>query len=60
MGLVNAMQLLSVVGAATDASIVCFAEAPAEFEDNHPELSAMMLDAYSAAWPETRFHREVV
>jgi hypothetical protein len=60
IGLVNANQLLSVVGAATDASIVCFAEASAEFEENHPELSAMMLAAYSAAWPETSFHREVV
>lgn len=60
IGLVNANQLLSVVGAATDASVVCFAEASAEFEENHPELSAMMLAAYSAAWPETSFHREVV
>lgn len=60
IGMVNASQLLSVVGAATDASVVCFAEASAEFEENHPELSAMMLAAYSAAWPETSFHREVV
>ena len=60
VGLIIASITMSVVDSAVNTVIVAFAEGPAEFEENHPELSAMMLAAYSAAWPETSFHREVV
>lgn len=42
----TANALLSVVGAASDTAIVCFAEASREFESNHPFLSAMMHETY--------------
>jgi len=31
--------------------LVCFAEAPAEFEENHPILSEQMRKAYNDAYP---------
>lgn len=50
-GFLFASVLLSVVGSAVNTVIVCFAEAPAEFETNHPQLSAEMRDAWTNAWP---------
>jgi hypothetical protein len=43
--------LMSVVGSAVNTVIVCFAESPAEFEQNHPHLSAEMRGAWRQAWP---------
>lgn len=43
--------LMSVVGSAVNTVIVCFAESPAEFEQNHPHLSAEMRAAWRQAWP---------
>ena len=60
VSLINASVLLSVVGAASDTAIVCFAEAPADLEENHPELSAMMHQTYAQAWPNVNFRHEVV
>jgi hypothetical protein len=43
VGFLFASIMISVVGsAAVNTVIVCFAEAPAEFEANHPELSHEM------------------
>ena len=50
-GFLFATVLLSVVGSAVNTVIVCFAEAPAEFQMNHPELSADMRSAWVEAWP---------
>jgi Plasma-membrane choline transporter len=44
--------LMSVIGAAVNAVIVCFADSAAEFESNHPELSAQMREAWVRAWPD--------
>ena len=43
--------MMSVVGSAVNTVIVCFAEAPAEFEANHPELSREMRMTWRQAWP---------
>lgn len=43
--------LLSVVSSAVNTVIVCFAEAPNEFQQNHPQLSIQMRDAWRQAWP---------
>lgn len=55
VGFVFSSILLSVVGSAINTVIVCFAESPAEFEANHPQLSATMRAAWMAAWPELSF-----
>merc|ERR1712127_472085 len=39
VGFVFSSVLMSVIGSAVNTVIVCFAEAPAEFEQNHPMLS---------------------
>jgi len=57
---VNSNQLLSVVGAAADTAVVCFAEASAEFEENHPQLSHFMHETYAEAWPNLNFRGEVI
>lgn len=43
--------LFSIVSSATNTVIVCYAEAPAEFQANHPELSNKMRDSWRQAWP---------
>lgn len=43
--------LMSVVASAVNTVIVCFAESPAEFDQNHPHLSAEMRAAWRQAWP---------
>ncbi len=57
MSLVNSQTLLTVVSTASDTTIVCFAEGPAEFEENHPSLSAQMTETFSATFPEVNFGR---
>jgi len=52
VGLVLASVMLGVVGSAVDTVIVCYAESPAEFEQNHRALSVEMRKAYREAWPE--------
>ena len=46
MGFSFASIMMSVVGSAVNTVIVCFAEAPAEFEQNHPVLSLEMRGAW--------------
>ena len=43
--------MLSVVASAVNATIVLFAEAPADFQTNHPVLSENMQAAYTEAYP---------
>ena len=43
--------LFSVVSSAVNTVIVCYAEAPAEFQQNHPRLSEEMRAAWRQAWP---------
>ena len=38
--------IMGVISSAVNATIVLFAEAPAEFETNYPELSQEMRSAY--------------
>lgn len=43
--------LFSVVSSAVNSVIVLYAEAPNEFQVNHPELSSKMRAAWRQAWP---------
>jgi len=52
VGLFVSSIILSVVNSACDTAIVLFAEAPAEFESNHPLLSNNMRAAYMAIYPD--------
>lgn len=51
IGFVFSSLVMSIVSSAVDTVIVCFAEGPAEFNANHPELSSDMLSAWRQAWP---------
>lgn len=51
VGYLFASIMMSVVGSAVNTVIVCFAEAPAEFEANHPALSHEMRMTWRQAWP---------
>jgi large-conductance mechanosensitive channel len=51
VGFVFSSILMSVVGSAVNTVIVCYAESPAEFQANHPQLSAEMRAAWILAWP---------
>lgn len=50
-GFILASILMSVVASAVNTVIVCFAEAPSEFQANHPQLSTEMRQAWKQAWP---------
>ena len=51
LGLVISAITLSVIDSSVNTVLVCFAEAPAEFEQNHPELSSEMRDAWRDVYP---------
>lgn len=52
IGLVLTSITMSVVGSSVNTVIVCFADAPAEFQQNHPELSNKMRETWRGAFPE--------
>lgn len=52
VGLVLTSILMSTIASAVNTVIVCFAEGPAEFEANHPELSAKMRETWLRFFPE--------
>ncbi len=51
MGFVLCSTLFSLISSAVNATIVLYAEAPAEFQANHPELSDQMRSAWRKAYP---------
>ena len=51
-GLVLSAILYSSIASAVNTVIVCFAEAPAEFEANHPELSRKMRETWLEFYPD--------
>lgn len=51
IGLVLTSIAMSAIASAVNAVIVLFAEAPAEFQQNHPELSQKMRDTWQATFP---------
>mmetsp|Transcript_25256 Transcript_25256/g.37419 ORF Transcript_25256/g.37419 Transcript_25256/m.37419 type:complete len:481 (-) Transcript_25256:216-1658(-) len=51
IGLVLCSVVMSVIASSVNAAIVLFADAPAEFEQNYPELSGEMREAYQVAHP---------
>jgi ABC-type polysaccharide transport system permease subunit len=52
IGTAMAYILMSVVASAVDTVVVAFAEAPLEFERNHPGLSQQMVSAWRQVYPE--------
>mmetsp|Transcript_11421 Transcript_11421/g.28140 ORF Transcript_11421/g.28140 Transcript_11421/m.28140 type:complete len:386 (-) Transcript_11421:294-1451(-) len=51
-GLVLSSIMMSTIASAVNTVIVCFAEGPAEFEANHPELSRKMRETWLEFYPE--------
>ncbi len=51
IGFVLCSTLFGLVSSAVNTVIVCFAEAPAEFQANHPQLSQQMVLAWRDAYP---------
>eukprot|EP00956_Cyclotella_meneghiniana_P028355 scaffold65591_cov47-Cyclotella_meneghiniana.AAC.1 len=51
IGIVVSAVMFSVVESSVNTVIVCFAEGPAEFEQNHPELSEDMRDGWRKVYP---------
>jgi hypothetical protein len=51
VGIVISSILLSVVDSSVNTVLVCFAEAPEEFTENHPDLSSNMRDAWRKVYP---------
>jgi uncharacterized membrane-anchored protein YitT (DUF2179 family) len=52
VGISMAIILMSVVLSAVDTIIVSFAEAPAEFQTNHPALHQNMVEKWRVAYPD--------
>jgi len=51
IGLVISSIMLSVVDSSVNTVLVSFAEAPEEFQQNHPKLSGEMRDAWRLVYP---------
>jgi hypothetical protein len=51
IGMILCSILLSTVGSGVNAVIVLFAELPAEFERNHPDLSRRMRETWATIYP---------
>lgn len=51
IGFVLCSTLFGLISSAVNTVIVCFAEAPAEFQANHPQLSQQMVLAWREAYP---------
>jgi uncharacterized membrane protein len=51
IGLVITSILMSVIGSGVNTVIVLFAEAPAEFQQNYPDLSRRMREIWSQIFP---------
>jgi len=51
LGLVLCSILMSVIASSVNAVLVLFGEKPAEFQQNHPELSAKMREIWSQTYP---------
>jgi len=52
IGLLIASIMMGAVSSAVNSVIVCFAEAPATFQKNYPELCEDMLTAWKEAYPD--------
>jgi hypothetical protein len=52
LGTAMASVFMGVVESAVDTVVVCFAEAPLEFERNHPGLYAQMANSWRQVYPE--------
>jgi hypothetical protein len=52
IGFSLAFILMGVVMSGVDSIIVCFAEAPNEFQTNHPALSSQMMAAWRQVYPQ--------
>lgn len=50
IGILLSSIMMGTVASAVNTIIVCFAEAPREFEINHPELSISLREAWRAAY----------
>merc|ERR1712232_1262996 len=52
IGFITPSIIMGIVSSAVNTIIVCFAESPAEFEENHPELSRLLKEAWVERYPE--------
>ena len=51
IGLVLTSVLFGVISSSVNTVIVCFAASPVDFEQNHPDLSREMRNAWREVWP---------
>ncbi len=51
VGLVVSSVLFGIISSSVNAVIVLFATSPVDFEENHPELSEEMRNAWREVWP---------
>ena len=52
IGFVMCNTLFSLISSAVNTVIVCYAEAPREFEQNYPQLSEQMRVSWRQAYPQ--------
>lgn len=54
-GMVVCSVMTNVIRGAVNTIIVCFADAPAKLEENHPEETSKMTDVWVSVFPESGF-----
>mmetsp|Transcript_2885 Transcript_2885/g.5101 ORF Transcript_2885/g.5101 Transcript_2885/m.5101 type:complete len:589 (-) Transcript_2885:219-1985(-) len=56
VGMVLTSTLMTLVSSAVNTVIVCYAEAPREFQENHPKLADDMKTTWRQAWPSEFYY----
>jgi len=56
VGMVLTSTLMTLVSSAVNTVIVCYAEAPREFHENHPKLAEDMRTTWRQAWPSEFYY----
>lgn len=51
IGFILCSTLFSLISSGVNTVIVCFAEAPGEFQANHPQLASQMIETWRQAYP---------
>eukprot|EP00559_Dactyliosolen_fragilissimus_P006785 CAMPEP_0184871476 /NCGR_PEP_ID=MMETSP0580-20130426/40741_1 /TAXON_ID=1118495 /ORGANISM="Dactyliosolen fragilissimus" /LENGTH=132 /DNA_ID=CAMNT_0027374141 /DNA_START=1461 /DNA_END=1859 /DNA_ORIENTATION=- len=60
IGIFNASSIFTVLESAVNTIVVCFAEAPSEFENNHPDHSRELHETWSSTWPNISLRGQMV
>jgi hypothetical protein len=58
MGIVVSSVMMSVIQGAVNTLIVCWADLPSSFRENHPDWAEKLIEAWSSAFPQSQLRHQ--